>query len=358
MNRRRMIAAMGGGGEWLHTIYVATTGNDTTGNGSKAAPYLTIGKALSVAVAGDGILLATGTYVGDNLLLSRFSDFVDIQSESRVATDVVLSGRLYITSGGGARYMRWRYMTLSNSGADTLLMGKCDHIIFDNMIISNTGAPGNAVRFVNATDTTLQNSTVSNTGGASAILVGMDGDTGGDPNTVLLKNLLVDAGTSHGITFGHGCINCVADGLTITGSADYGLIAKHCAGVEFKNCDIASGTSAALYFKGATTPNAHHNILRAAAGYGFKMARSDDTTKCSDWILQYNQFIISGSGKSLTIGNDLHDEGGGVCDYNIYKNNSGLGIVRNDADVANLAELQAAWEDYDVTTNDAHSTVV
>jgi hypothetical protein len=43
-------------------IHVATTGNDATNNGSSSSPYLTIGKAASLAQAGDEILVHAGTY--------------------------------------------------------------------------------------------------------------------------------------------------------------------------------------------------------------------------------------------------------------------------------------------------------
>lgn len=44
--------------------YVATTGNDTTGDGSSGTPWATINKALSIAVAGDTIHVASGDYTG------------------------------------------------------------------------------------------------------------------------------------------------------------------------------------------------------------------------------------------------------------------------------------------------------
>jgi Protein of unknown function (DUF1565) len=44
------------------TRYVATTGNDTTGDGSVGNPYATITKAHSVTVAGDLVSIAAGTY--------------------------------------------------------------------------------------------------------------------------------------------------------------------------------------------------------------------------------------------------------------------------------------------------------
>ncbi len=44
------------------TIYVSTTGNDGTGNGSIGNPYLTLSHAVSVASSGDIIRMITGTY--------------------------------------------------------------------------------------------------------------------------------------------------------------------------------------------------------------------------------------------------------------------------------------------------------
>lgn len=43
-------------------IWVKKTGNDTTGDGSSGNPYLTIGKAITVSVPGDEIIVGDGTY--------------------------------------------------------------------------------------------------------------------------------------------------------------------------------------------------------------------------------------------------------------------------------------------------------
>ena len=48
-------------------IYVATTGNDTTGDGSSGLPYLTIQKAITEMSGGDWVIVKDGTYLdGDN----------------------------------------------------------------------------------------------------------------------------------------------------------------------------------------------------------------------------------------------------------------------------------------------------
>jgi hypothetical protein len=43
-------------------IWIATTGNDTTGNGSSGSPYATLQKGVDVASAGDSIIVKNGTY--------------------------------------------------------------------------------------------------------------------------------------------------------------------------------------------------------------------------------------------------------------------------------------------------------
>ncbi|MDR2963457.1 MAG: RICIN domain-containing protein, partial [Bacteroidales bacterium] len=49
------------------TIYVATDGNDNTGDGSSSKPYRTIAKAASVVTAGTTVLVRAGTYVEENI---------------------------------------------------------------------------------------------------------------------------------------------------------------------------------------------------------------------------------------------------------------------------------------------------
>lgn len=78
-------------------IYVRTTGNDTTGNGLTGAPYKTLVKALTVAVAGDTILMGAGTYAEDSgagyLYLNNlnYASYVRIEPESGI-NDVVITG--------------------------------------------------------------------------------------------------------------------------------------------------------------------------------------------------------------------------------------------------------------------------
>ena len=78
--------------------YVATTGNDTTGNGTIGNPYKTITKGFSVAVAGDTIQVRGGTYretvalvgksggAGNPITLTSYTNEVAILSGLNVQT--------------------------------------------------------------------------------------------------------------------------------------------------------------------------------------------------------------------------------------------------------------------------------
>ena len=55
------------------TLYVSTTGNDTTGTGSITAPYANIMKAHQFVVAGDTVFVRGGTYKMTNSQISSYS---------------------------------------------------------------------------------------------------------------------------------------------------------------------------------------------------------------------------------------------------------------------------------------------
>ena len=78
----------------MATYYIATTGNDTTGNGSSGNPWATLSKAYSSSTAGDTIICAAGTYTWATQTFSS----------TRTITGAALSNGLPTTifDGGGA----------------------------------------------------------------------------------------------------------------------------------------------------------------------------------------------------------------------------------------------------------------
>jgi hypothetical protein len=64
------------------TFYVATNGNNTTGNGSSAAPWATISHAITEVPDGSTILVRPGTYNGLVRLDESFAQGVTVRSET------------------------------------------------------------------------------------------------------------------------------------------------------------------------------------------------------------------------------------------------------------------------------------
>ena len=116
-------------------IYVRTTGNDTTGDGSTGAPYATIKKALSVAAAGDQIIIGTGTYAEDSgagalSLGINPANYVYLSPESGALGDVVITGA---------------------SGSYALLVAACSFLHFKNLVFRSQSASVSGVaRFLGA----------------------------------------------------------------------------------------------------------------------------------------------------------------------------------------------------------------
>lgn len=105
------------------TYYVATTGNDSTGNGSLASPWATIGGALGRLhdnnVDGATVLVRPGTYTGRQSLVGTFAEGVTVRSEVpyqarlRHASQTVVA---YV-NGRGASGITFEGFDIAHSGA-------------------------------------------------------------------------------------------------------------------------------------------------------------------------------------------------------------------------------------------------
>lgn len=103
-----------------NTYYVATTGNDTNGNGSQDNPWLTIAKAASMVSAGDTVRIKAGTY-NEQVVISKSgtaNNYITFMSDDPNNKAVITRAP---TSNGTIRivdksYNRFKNLNIYNTG--------------------------------------------------------------------------------------------------------------------------------------------------------------------------------------------------------------------------------------------------
>lgn len=422
--------------------FVRKNGDDTNGNGSSDAPWLTLTKAMTVAQGGDIVKVGDGLYeensqgVGYWNINKPLTNWLTIEAEGGSTGDVRVQGASHATYNTLLRsgYFRFRYIHFTqreatNASAFSVFAGgdisnvafeHCSFTITANgstvsqglminhndgwqasnftfsecifevleykagnhdgcrigisgtdgsvkdFVFNNCSANGRYGLFMNgATDVLVNRGTYRGEYGA-AICVGTDAESGGKHSTVTIRNATATslAARSAGVLIGNGAINCLIDGLWVPECVDYALILKEHGssggGTEVKNCYLQGGSSGVLYCKAASYPNIHHNQLigNKASQIGvFRMLGGTKGNK-SDHVTFANNRVVAYSGLAIEWGDETQDQGGGLCDRNVYYLRGGkLGKIRGTA-VSTLPEMQAAWGGYDVVGNDQSSLLI
>lgn len=195
------------------------------------------------------------------------------------------------------------------------------------------------------------------------LMIGGDGAATAGANSGTVSNSTITAAASHALLVGW-----LSDGVTIQGctvnGGNQGVVVKACTNVVVTGCSLIGGAAAdyALLFKGATNSQATLNKIRGSYSLSGAVVglEVNGATKCQNITLTRNKIKGSGSARLLLWGNDTHDAGGGVCDYNQYKagGTNRFGNVRDTSNIATLAALRAAWSGYGDGSNDSHSKLL
>jgi hypothetical protein len=228
--------------------YVATTGNDATGNGSSGSPYATIAKAVSVAVSGDTINVAAGTYVTSSIGLSQGVTIdgpnagVNPNTGSR-STEAIIQ----FTSGAqGFQPTTTAPVTIDGftiEGPGMMLYTYVDgtNVTFQNDIITNV-ATGEGFFYSNPATLGFNNNKVTDAtinGGNSDILFVAGNWNGSTGTVVTIENNVFDDGA---LSLGSQCdgmnlSNCsgTISGNTFENLAYYGILLANDCGETVSN---------------------------------------------------------------------------------------------------------------------------
>ena len=196
-----------------NVVYVSSTGNDSTGDGSLGTPYLTLTKGIQQVADGGTVNIAAGTYAETTMITLDKDVTITGDSTTNTIIDGGNSHRSFDIAGG--KTVAMNYLSIRNgnanngdgNGNDGGGIQNWGTLTLNNSTISGNNAATAGGAFANAGTLTLNNSTISGntTGDGGGIR-----NTGG--GTVILNNTTVSNNTA---TSNGGGINNVSGTLTL-----------------------------------------------------------------------------------------------------------------------------------------------
>lgn len=208
------------------TIFVATTGNDSTGTGTYTAPYATFAKAVAVATSGQTVLFRGGTYT--------ITSTVGWSAANNNTTFMSFPGEIAIVDGGGTVDLMLNMDSVSgatvrgfqfqNSGTTSPFYG-CLRLsaAFNCNILGNLfNNCYNGVYIDAASWNTVQGNKITNTFGVGGVQIG------GSSNNNLVDSNIIDTTTS--LLGGTGTTTAGIWGANGSGNVITHNIVRNCIG--------------------------------------------------------------------------------------------------------------------------------
>lgn len=134
---------------FCNTYYVATNGNDTTGDGSIGNPWKTIPKAVSVVVAGDTIYLRGGVhYYSSTIAITKSGSSgnrITLQNYQGENAIIDFSGQTRVSNNRGIEltgdYWHFKGFTVRGS-ADNGIYSDSSYNVFEQLVLYENGDSG------------------------------------------------------------------------------------------------------------------------------------------------------------------------------------------------------------------------
>lgn len=306
-------------------IYVATTGNDSTGTGASGAPYATPGKAVGVMAGGDTVYIKSGTYTHTTATTNIAGGPIRPPAGTAAAPTRIIGYNSAIGDLDGDTDDT-NYPVLATTVGLGLIPITClnSFVIFKNLIADAGGFVNKAV--------TLQadNIWMRNVVGKRGTTYGFElfaivrcfrcratGNTGSTSagagfllaaSHCLVFGCRADGNSSAGfyVTGTRGYIvSCIADGNTGASSDGFRFADADPSPVVI-NCTAYNNGRDGIRFDGSTDvsiPMAINNVSYGNGAYGLRSG----VTTLTDALLDYNAFGSNTSGARSAVPTGAHD---------------------------------------------------
>jgi hypothetical protein len=229
----------------MSTLYVSTTGNDTTGNGSQENPYATISKAVNMASNGDTIEVAAGTYT-ENITINKSISLLGADNSTTILQPPIstTTATIQITDGASGTAIKQltvkgKYTTQSTTGSgnsgnndsailvlntDTVNNPAISNLLLENLILRQA-SNGFAFNNKNSSNISVKSCVIENNEGSGIRIAS---------NTETMNGFLVE--------------NCTIqnNNLNAISSNPSGSYRPNCTNYQIKECTIKNNNKLTL----------------------------------------------------------------------------------------------------------------
>lgn len=274
-------------------LFVATNGNDSSGNGSSSNPYRTVKRAISAGTTGDTITIRAGTYNECDVRLrqrmtlrspdgQRARIHCDINTSNTVTVqiDAAASGsRLSNLEISGGFYYGVMLQTSWYQGGPASNTGASD-VILEDLLVHNTGRDGIKIT-PKSNRAIIRRVEIHSTGRRdSGNADGID-NVNGD-GMVVEDSYIHDTATT-GLYFKGGARNVVVQRNRIENTGDAGILVGFDTSVEFFDLSVNPQYYEAI---GGIVRN---NVIRNTGNAGIGLYASRDSVVVNNTIVNAAQ---------------------------------------------------------------------
>jgi len=266
----------------IHTYYVSTTGNDSTGDGSQGNPWATIQKGVDTAANGDTVIVTNGNYAGFRARYSGASGAVKTVKAQNALGAVITSAGAQCTTPS---YIEVKNDTPANGVSYWVIDGfettgsanfGVELQYGNNITVKNCkihGSTSNPVRMSHSDYCTLQSNEVYSPTSGSLVFTGNSGDN----NTITANNL-------------H---NTSSAGMLLQSEDATGD--KICSGWLIQK-NTSYSVNDGLKVDGLQSSTIRNNLAYSCAQRSLYMLGANASTTCNNDRVLNNTFLTASSG--------------------------------------------------------------
>ncbi len=123
------------------TLYVGGANCSNTGSGTASQPYCTIGKAATVATAGQDVVVSSGTYAETVTVANSGTPGSPITFEPAAGASVLVTGGADGFVVSGKSYVTVQGFAVSSTSSYGIYINNSNHIVVANNTVTHTGLP-------------------------------------------------------------------------------------------------------------------------------------------------------------------------------------------------------------------------